>query len=63
MSNLEALKKQFNDADVDKSGALNRREFDKLLVTMGFKNHNLNQAIYNAQDKDDDHKISLEGGF
>ena len=34
------------------------KEFDAVLNQMGFTNTNLNNAIYNAQDSDNDHKIS-----
>ena len=61
VSDLDALKQKFSAADKDKSGQLNRREFGELLVQMGFANRNLNNAIYNAQDSDHDHMISLDG--
>jgi len=28
---------------------------------MGFTDHALNKAIYDAQDQDRDHKVSMEG--
>jgi Ca2+-binding EF-hand superfamily protein len=33
------------------------KEFNNVLHEMGFTNRNLNIAIYNAQDDDNDHKI------
>ena len=61
MSNMQNLKQMFQNADKDHSGSLSRREFDQLLVKMGFTNHDMNTAVFNAQDENNDGHISEKG--
>ena len=61
ISGIQTLKQVFQAADKDRSGSLSREEFHRLVFKMGFTNRYMNTAIFDAQDKNGDRKISESG--